>query len=240
MKESLDEYSEAYNSEFKYALDNDLIIHEYAKRVSSRLKGSSLLELGIGHSYATGIFRPRVSRYVIVEGSGAIIRKFRSKSKVKDVEIVESYFEEYETTERFDNIIMGFILEHVDDPDFILERFKRFLSDEGRIFITAPNSDALNRRLGYEAGLIESLEWLSDSDRQLGHKRYLNLKKLEDLAAGKNLCVLAVEGLFLKPITTDQIKQLKFDRKILDAMMKAGTQYPELCAAILMELGHEK
>lgn len=45
MKEPLDEYSDAYNDELKYALDNDLIIHEYARRVSSRLCTAILIEM---------------------------------------------------------------------------------------------------------------------------------------------------------------------------------------------------
>ena len=195
VKESLDDHAEAYTDTFKYALDNDLILNEYAKRIASRLSGGSLMELGIGHGITTEIFSQCVSRHLVIEGSGAIIKKFREKKNLPDTEIIESFFENFETKEKFDYIIMGFILEHVDVPEVIVTKFKKFLAESGSIFVAAPNSEALNRRLGYEAGMLEDLERLSDSDRLLGHKRYLNLKKLRTLAERSGMKVVS-EGLF--------------------------------------------
>jgi 2-polyprenyl-3-methyl-5-hydroxy-6-metoxy-1,4-benzoquinol methylase len=235
----LDDYTEAYSETFKYALDNDLIIHDYVKRVAARLSGDSILDLGIGHGISTEVFSRSVARYIVIEGSSEIIRQFKEKKQSSGVEIIESNFEHFETDEKFDNVIMGFILEHVDDPDFIVGKYKKYLKKVGSLYITVPNSEALNRRLGYEAGLLEDLELLSDFDRQLGHKRYFNLKKLKELAQRHGMGVVSAEGLFMKPITTEQIKQLQLNAAVLNAMMKVGTDYPELCTAILIEMRHQ-
>jgi len=240
MAENLDKYANAYNDDFKYALDNDIIIRAYAKRIAGKLTGNSLLELGIGHGFSTEIFSERVERYLIVEGSKEIIDRFSAKNPRNGMEIAHSLFEDFSTDEKFDNIVMGFVLEHVEDPEAIVAKYGAFLKKDGRLFITVPNSEALNRRLGFSAGMIDSLDFLSEYDRMLGHKRYFNMNSLETLARGAGFKILSAEGLFLKPITTDQIKEIGLKREILDAMIEVGYGYPELCTAILMELAHEE
>jgi 2-polyprenyl-3-methyl-5-hydroxy-6-metoxy-1,4-benzoquinol methylase len=236
-KDGLNAYITAYGKEFKYSLDNDLILNFYPHRVTNKMVGNSLLELGIGHGYTTKIFSKKVRRHVVIEGSQLIIDKFKKDFGPHNVDIIHHYFEDFMTDEKFDNIVMGFVLEHVDNPGLILKKFSRFLKKNGKIFVAVPNSEALNRRLGYHAGLLDRLESLSDSDRALGHKRYFNLKMLNALAKKSGLVAHSVEGLFLKPITTNQIQQLKLGQKVLDAMMKVGIDYPQLSTGILMELG---
>ena len=48
--------------------------------------------------------------------------------------------------------------------------------------------------------------------------------------------ISTIEGIFLKPITTDQITKLNLGLEVLQGMLKVGVDYPELCNAILMEL----
>ena len=98
-----------------------------------------------------------------------------------------------------------------------------------------PNSEALNRRLGYEAGLLKELNELSEADIQLGHKRYFNKDSLETLIEQCGLTIKSFEGLFLKPITTSQLKTLNLSEEILTAMLKVGINFPELCTSILVE-----
>jgi 2-polyprenyl-3-methyl-5-hydroxy-6-metoxy-1,4-benzoquinol methylase len=130
---------------------------------------------------------------------------------------------------------MGFVMEHVDDPYFILARFKQYLKPEGSIFITVPNSRALNKRIGFEAGMIDDYDALSDADHALGHKRLFTVDSLKTLIESANCVVMRMEGLFLKPITTGQIRELGLSKEILQAMLRVGIDYPELCVGILAE-----
>jgi 2-polyprenyl-3-methyl-5-hydroxy-6-metoxy-1,4-benzoquinol methylase len=130
---------------------------------------------------------------------------------------------------------MGFVLEHVDKPTLIISKYIKYLKPGASLFITVPNSEALNRRFGYEAGLLKDLDQLSEADIQLGHKRYFNKNSLEALVKQCGLTVKTFEGLFLKPITTNQIQTLNLSEKILKAMLKVGVHYPELCTGVLME-----
>lgn len=67
-----------------------------------------------------------------------------------------AYFEEYSPDEKFDVIIMGFVLEHVDNPDLILERYRHFLKPGGRLYIAVPNAKSLNRRLDLSLALSKT------------------------------------------------------------------------------------
>jgi len=142
----------------------------------------------------------------------------------------------YQTEQRFDIIVLGFILEHVDDPKLILKRFKQFLKPGGKMYVTVPNAEVLNRRLGNLAGLLPDLQELSDNDLLLGHKRYYTVKTLTEdiLAAGYD--IERMEGIYLKPLATKQIISLNLDTRIIQSLCEIGISYPELSCGILAQL----
>ena len=117
MSNVLDNHVAAYQGDNLYDFDNEILLNWYPRRILQHAGSArSLLEFGLGHGYATGIFSRRFERHVVLEGSPAVIRNFRDKYPDCRAEIVETYFENFETDERFEVIVMGFILEHVDDP----------------------------------------------------------------------------------------------------------------------------
>lgn len=234
--EYLDKFRGAYEDSFPYALDNRLMLNWYCRRIMESAKGDSLLELGLGHGYTTARFSEKFKRHLVLEGSGEVIRQFQDKFPACAAEIEQVYFEAFDTPERFDIIVMGFILEHVEDPSLILERFKRFLAPGGALFVAVPNSATLNKRFGYAAGMLRSLDELSEGDLSLGHRRLFTVQSLSELAESQGFRIKRTEGIFLKPITTAQIQTLQLSENILQAMLQVGVQYPELCVGILMEL----
>jgi SAM-dependent methyltransferase len=229
---ALDGMIDAYDEH--YVLDNKLMLEWYPNRVVKMAGGTSLLELGLGHGYSTELFAKHFPRYKVIEGSSEMIQRFRRRFKFEHMDIEQAYFENFDTDERFDNIGMGFILEHVDDPGVILRRYRQFLNRDGSLFITVPNSESLHRRIGHEAGLLPDLDQLSHADRAFGHQRYFCLRTLTKLVEEHGYSVVKTEGLLLKPITTQQITDLKLSADILQGMLKVGIDYPELCNAILL------
>jgi 2-polyprenyl-3-methyl-5-hydroxy-6-metoxy-1,4-benzoquinol methylase len=166
-----------------------------------------------------------------------MIDRFRSQDDMKSIDVAHAMFEEFSTVETFDVIVMGFVLEHVADPDRILRQFRRFLAPGGSLFVTVPNAESLHRRLGHEAGLLGDLMELGDADRQLGHQRLYTVASLRRAIEQAGYVVKTVEGLLLKPITTAQIKSLQLPESVLQAMLKVGVSYPELSAGILIQAG---
>ena len=177
MENSLDNHVQAYQGLSIYDFDNAIQLKWYPERIVQFSKGaSSLLELGLGHGITASVFERHFKRHVVIDASPAVIQNFRQRFPDSKVEIVESYFETFDTPERFDVIVFGYILEHVDDPIRILKHFRSCLAPGGRMFVTVPNAEVLNRRLGHLAGLLPDMQQLSEHDLLLGHKRYYTVE----------------------------------------------------------------
>jgi trans-aconitate methyltransferase len=237
MASDLDAYVPAYTGDILYDFDNRIILSWYPQRIiAANPAAGSLLELGLGHGYATSILSQHFERHVALDGSPAVIANFRATYPQCRVDVVETYFETFDTEERFDVVLMGFILEHVDDPVAIMRRFRKFLAPGGKMYVSVPNAESLNRRLGHLAGFLEDLTALSDNDRLLGHQRYYTVKTFADDIARAGFKVERLEGIYLKPLTTQQMVSLNLDEKIIQALCEAGKDYPELCCGILAEI----
>ena len=236
---TLNEVTSQYKPGAATGIENDLMLNWYPNRILKRLEGSglrSLLELGLGHGYTSVLFNRFFKRHVIVEGSSVVIDIFKENNKGLNIEIVESYFENFSTQEKFDVIIMGFVLEHVDDPGVILDRFKKFLAPGGRLFVAVPNAKSLNRRLGLELGMIDDIYDLNENDLALGHQRQFCRETLKSLLSEHGLEADWEEGIYLKPLPLAFIQQLPRFRDNLQAMLEVGVDFPDLCVGLLMEV----
>lgn len=237
MGNTLDSHVVAYQGNSLYDFDNHILLAWYPQRVLHFAGAArSLLELGLGHGYTTDIFSRRFERHLVLEGSAAVIRNFRERHPNCPSEIVETFFETFDTEERFDIIVMGFILEHVADPMPVLRRFRNFLAPGGKIFVAVPNAQALNRRLGNLMGLLDNITQLSENDQLLGHLRFYTVESLTKDLALAGYGIDRLEGIYLKPFTTSQILSLDLDQKAIDALCQVGIDYPELCCGLFVEI----
>ncbi|MDX9929668.1 MAG: class I SAM-dependent methyltransferase [Bacteroidales bacterium] len=238
MGNSLDNFSDTYRDNKNIYYHDVEIIHNWYERRILELAGNelSVLDLGIGRGTSTLTFSREFKHFMVIEGSKKIINDFRTKNPESNAEIVHAFFEDFNTDKRFDVIIMGFILEHVKDPHFILRRYSSFLKDEGKVLVSLPNAEALNRRLGFFAGLLPDITCLSENDLALGHQHYFTVNTLEELVTKAGFTVMLKEGIYLKPFTTSQMLSLNLSPDIKIALCKVGTSYPELSAAMLFQL----
>jgi len=237
MKNILDTHVGAYEGQNIYDFDNEILLNWYPKRIMKLSPDAkSLLELGLGHGFSTNMFGGSFDIHSVLDGSPSVIENFKKRYPDNKAEIIEAFFEVYQTEQPFDIIVLGFILEHVDDPKLILKRFKQFLKPGGKMYVTVPNAEVLNRRLGNLAGLLPDLQELSDNDLLLGHKRYYTVKTLTEdiLAAGYD--IERMEGIYLKPLATKQIISLNLDTRIIRSLCEIGISYPELSCGILAQL----
>lgn len=237
MKNMLDDHVVAYQGESLYDFDNQILLNWYPRRILGSIEGAkSVLELGLGHGFTTRIFSNNFDRHVVLEGSPAIIQNFKKRFPKCDAQIVETYFEKFDTDEKFDVIVMGFILEHVEDPFEIISRYKKFLSPKGKFFLAVPNAEALNRRLGHIAGMLADMNALSENDRIQGHRRYYTVSSLTEEITRAGFKIDKMEGIYLKPLTTSQVISLNLDERIISALCEVGVLYPELSCGILAQI----
>jgi 2-polyprenyl-3-methyl-5-hydroxy-6-metoxy-1,4-benzoquinol methylase len=237
MGNALDDHVRAYQGESLYDFDNLIQLKWYPERIAQFSSGTaSLLELGLGHGITADAFDQHFKRHVVIDASPAVIKNFRQRFPESKAEIVESYFESFETDERFDVIVFGYILEHVDDPVLILKHFRQFLAPGGRMFVTVPNAEVLNRKLGHLAGMLPDMQALSEHDLLLGHKRYYTVETLRKDVEDSGYEIKRLEGIYLKPLTTRQMIALDLDERIIQALCEVAIDYPELSCGILAEL----
>lgn len=240
MKEDLNAYKEAYTEQFPYHWDEELLLKAYAKKIVDRLgqrDGMRVLSLGIGGQRVSRTIReePSVAEYHILEGSKDIIERYRSEtSPPSNVIIHHTYFEMAEFQAPFDVIEMGFVLEHVDDPDLVLRKFLPLLKPDGLLFAAVPNARSLHRLLGHSAGYLQDLYSLSQYDLQLGHKRYFDSKTIAQLVQNAGYTILEELGLVLKPLTTSQLLRLNLDARVEDAFIDVGYGQPDIANGILL------
>jgi 2-polyprenyl-3-methyl-5-hydroxy-6-metoxy-1,4-benzoquinol methylase len=237
MSNKLDTHVAAYQGDNLYDFDNEILLTWYPQRVLQHAgSNGSLLELGLGHGFTTKVFANHFEQHVVLEGSPAVIRNFKEKHPECRAQIVQTFFEEFSTERRFEVIVMGFILEHVDDPVQILRHFRQFLVPGGKMFLAVPNAEVMNRRLGKLAGLLDNMFALSENDHLLGHKRYYTVASLSSQVEQAGYRLGRLEGIYLKPFTTRQIVSLQLDRRIITALCELGVNYPELSCGILTEI----
>ena len=239
----IDQDSTSYAPGFVFYDDNIRLLKASLRQILARtadLASFSLLSLGIGHRHVVaGLLQAtgeRLRDYVIVEGSPRIIEMFVGEtSPPPHVRLIQAYFEDFDTDERFDVIEMGFVLEHVVDPALVLRRFARFLAPGGRMFIAVPNAHSLHRLIGHEAGLLADMHTLGEGDIALGHRRYFDPGSIKALVEACGLRVVGTAGLMLKPVTTAQMASLALSPQVLEAMDRVGEAWPNLCNGIFLE-----
>ena len=106
----------------------------YSFKIANRyLVGDSLLELGPAEGVMTELLATTGKRLTIVEGSKLFCEDLRRR--FPQTKVVHALFEDYQPEEQFDNIILGHVLEHVQDPVDILRRARHWLKPKtGRLF----------------------------------------------------------------------------------------------------------
>lgn len=238
--ENLDDVASKYLQPPSVEIENDLIMNWYPGRITRRAGHvGRLLELGLGHGYTVPYFAKACDHHAVVEGSGKVIAHFRAQNPWYEGSLEEGYFESYTPDQPFDLIVMGFVLEHVDDPAAILSRYKAFLNPGGRIWIAVPNAKSLNRRLGVEMGMIDDIYDLNETDHILGHKRNFCLDTLRAMVEGTGGTLTHKEGLYLKPLPLGVLKTLDDFEANMQAMMAVGVDFPELCVGLLVEVAYD-
>lgn len=234
--EDLDQYVDAYEGSFPYARDNHGVLSAYVKEMirSSQSLGDSLdiCSLGIGYeTVSRGIGEQlghRINSYTAVEGSRLLIERYQKDADFTyDFDLVHAYFEHFETDKRFDVIEMGFVLEHVDDPGLVVQRFAKLLKPGGIVCAAVPNALSMHRVLGLRAGLLPDPYGLNEWDLKLGHKRYYDRKSFRALFEELELQVTREAGLMLKPFATSQMDALNLPESVWEVLFHSGDLAPD-------------
>jgi 2-polyprenyl-3-methyl-5-hydroxy-6-metoxy-1,4-benzoquinol methylase len=185
-----------------------------------------VLELGFMDGQWTDRFLDKGCRITVVEGAARNLeygsRKYLDRS---DVTLIHSTFETFEPADRYDCILMGGMLKHVDDPVALLRRSKSWLKAGGLLIATTPNARSLHRRIGVHMGLLKDLNDLSPTDRSVGNLRHYDLDSFRNLLANGGYFVERIGTAVIKPVSSELMQD--WSDQLLDALDRVADEIPD-------------
>jgi len=206
-------------------LKTNEIFTRYAK------KTGSVLELGPAEGLMTEKLTQCFEKVSVVDASSVYCAGI--KSRLPSVEVYQSYFEDFECDELFDNIVLGHVLEHVDCPVSVLKHIKTFLKPGGLIFAAVPNAKSIHRQAAVIMNILETEYSLSDLDIHHGHQRVFNPDTFRDVFYRAKLPITVFGGYWLKPVSNKQIEET-WTEEMLGAFMDLGEKYPEIAGELFI------
>lgn len=235
-----------YNQEFKdtsdhkYAYNFDFdVMHAYmVKSFLPFFKIGNALELGSFKGDFTKRLLTHFEEITCVEASDEAIQLAKDHLGHK-VKFINSLFEQATLNEKFDNIILTHVLEHLDDPVAVLKRINDdWISDTGRFFLVCPNANAPSRQIAVKMGLISHNNAITPAEREHGHNITYTLDTLERDARTAGLKVVHRSGIFFKALANFQWDRLLqtdiISQEYLDGCYALGHHYPDLCSSIFL------
>jgi len=220
-----------------YAVDLNIVNSIYSSRLFLRARAEgNILELGPAEGPMTDILYPFCKQdYTIVDGSQTFADKI--KQRHPGINSYASLFEDFSPSQKYSNIVLCQVLEHVADPTHILQLCKSWLADNGIIYATVPNANSLHRQLGLQMGMLQKLDELNEGDKQIGHRRVFFMDSFVECFNQAGLSIVHKGGYFLKPLTDHQM-YTQCTKEQLDAFFSLGEKHPDIAGIIYVIATH--
>jgi 2-polyprenyl-3-methyl-5-hydroxy-6-metoxy-1,4-benzoquinol methylase len=200
---------------------------KYSFKIAQRhLVGDSILEMGPAEGIMTELLAATGKKLTLVEGSGLFCDSLRRRFPQSN--IVHSLFEEFQSNELFDNIVLGHVLEHVEDPVDILSRAKLWLKPGmGRLFAAVPNARSVHRQAATIMGILRQEDALNEMDFHHGHRRVFSPETFRNAFSQAGLRIEIFGGYWMKPLSNAQI-EASWTPEMIEAFMILGERYPDI------------
>jgi len=203
---------------------------EYSFDVFSRhIKGGKILEMGPAEGVMTPLLLGICESLTLLGGAEQFCEDLRKR--YPEASVVHSLFEDYVPQEHFDYIILGHVLEHVEDPGAIVSLAARWLKPGGKMIAAVPNAHSLHRQAAVLMGLLPMEHSLNEMDIHHGHRRVFDPDSFKGIFIQAELRINFFGGYWLKPVANAQIEHA-WTPEMLKAFMKLGERYPEIAAEI--------
>jgi 2-polyprenyl-3-methyl-5-hydroxy-6-metoxy-1,4-benzoquinol methylase len=203
---------------------------KYNFRIFSRyIRGDTILELGPAEGIMTSLLAGMGKRLTLVEGATKFCEDLRAR--FPEANVVHSLFEDFRSPEQFDNIVLGHVLEHLEDPTAILRLAQSWLKPGGRVLAAVPNARSLHRQAAVIMGLLPFEDALNENDVRHGHRRVFSPESFRNAFLQAGLQIELFGGYWLKPLSNRQIEET-WTPQMLSAFMQLGERYPDIAGEI--------
>jgi 2-polyprenyl-3-methyl-5-hydroxy-6-metoxy-1,4-benzoquinol methylase len=229
----LDKYAAQYaHLESEWDLVYHLNIEYRVKQFMPYFRRGTALELGTGGGHCTAQLAPHFTAMDSVEGSAHLAQRLRERGLPSNVTLHLAYFESFEPLQRYDNIFLIQVLEHLDDPVAVLRRCASWLNPNGRVLVTVPNAQSIHRIAAVEMGLLPTAESLNEVDLSAGHQRVYTPAALSRDLQLAGMKLVHRGGLFVKPLSNAQIAK-QWNESMIRAFHAVALWLPDHSAEIL-------
>lgn len=128
------------------------------ERVEKYVRAGTMLDIGIGDGRITNFLASFADKVVAVDSSSTIIARYiKSYGCSRNLEIVNSRFENSSIKCLFDEIILSNILEHVKNSVGFLRKAVRTLKKNGAVHVIVPNALSVHRIVGLNMGFLKNI-----------------------------------------------------------------------------------
>lgn len=214
----------------KYAMGANAYMIKYSGELFLRhMQEGNVLEMGPAEGLMTDILYPHFPDYTVVDGAEKFVSSLRGRHP--GIQGYVSLFEDFESAEKYRNIILGHVLEHVEDPVLILKKCRALLAEGGRVLAAVPNCNSIHRQAAVIMGLLSASNELNGTDRCHGHRRVYSYGELKADFMAAGLSIKKSGGYWLKPLSNRQIEGA-WDGAMIGAFMELGERYPDIAAEI--------
>jgi len=191
----------------------------------------NILELGPAEGVMTSMLHGTQRHLSVVEGSTKFCEMI--KAKHPDVDVFNTLFEQFQPAGKFNNIVLGHVLEHVEDPEALLMQIKGWLAPGGIVFAAVPNASSLHRQAAVLMGLLVTENTLNSADIDHGHRRVFNPAEFLKIFKNTAYSIKKTGGYWLKPLSNKQIED-NWTPEMIAAFMRLGEKYPDIAGEIYL------
>jgi len=191
--------------------------------------GRTILEIGPAEGNMTDLLVSLDMDISILDGAVKYCEGIEERHA--DVSVHHALIEEFVPGKKYDNIVLGHVLEHVVNPVEVLERIATWLEPGGQILAAVPNARSLHRQAAVGMGLLESETSLNETDIRIGHRRVYTPETFRNEFNKSGLYVDFFGGYWLKPLSNKQIED-SWNADMISAFLQLGELYPDIAAEI--------
>jgi 2-polyprenyl-3-methyl-5-hydroxy-6-metoxy-1,4-benzoquinol methylase len=192
-------------------------------------RGTRCLELGPAEGVVSDLLAEHFADLTLVDGAERFCASLRRR--LPQATVVCAAFEEFAPPQPFDTIILGHVLEHVEDPVAVLRRVRGWLAPDGVVCAAVPNANSLHRQAAVLMGLLPAEHALNDADRRHGHRRVYDWNGFRADVVAAGLAIRASGGYWLKPLANAQV-EVAWTPEMVEAFMRLGERFPKIAGEI--------
>ena len=147
-------------------------------KLAGPVHGKRVLDIGCAKGYLGKIFKDQGNYVAGVELSEQAAREARKNvDAVYSFNLEEKWPEEI-SNQKFDVIIMGEVIEHLFDPEKVLQKIRSIMSAEGSLIITTPNFMTWTNRVRF---LFGKFRYEDQGMFDFGHIRFFTYDFLREV-----------------------------------------------------------